>query len=106
MKRFISFLALCLFSVSALAQTPSSKEINKKWDAIAHYYKKSKPTASQCSNAPDSLIKILPNDAWFSTMSPIAQKFRIKRIEKYRDICKKKPSQNKYIKGWVKRALQ
>jgi hypothetical protein len=106
MKRIIVLLVTVLLSFSSIAQEPTPKALNKKWEAIAHFYKKSKPAPTQCQNGPDSLIKILPTDPWFSTMSPIAQKFRIKRIEKYRDICKKKPSQNKYIKGWVKRALQ
>ena len=61
----------------------------------------------------DSVLHMLSNDPWFSSLSDSSKHYRIVRIKMYEGICmrkdkvtgKRRTSQDKFLPGWVDRAL-
>ena len=96
MKQILTMLLLCVFC-SVSGQT--SAILQKKVGKVYTHFKTDKIRAT------DSVLRLLPYDQWFVSLAPKDRNFRIIRIKYYEGICKKKPKQCKYLKGWVMRAL-
>lgn len=94
------FLATC---VIAIGQT--SKQTRHKAAVIYSLKQIKKGVRNTPILATDSILRMLPKDQWFSTLSDSSKHFRIVRIKFYEGICKRKPNQSKFLPGWVDRAL-
>lgn len=104
--RNIIFAVLAVLAVSACVQSPVEKEI---------IYVPVKDTISDEAN----IIKIInlerelqiTKDSLNYLRDSLGEdlfvaKYKLGRIKYYTDIVDKKPSQLKYYKGWIKRALK
>jgi len=95
MKNVIAYILLVMLPFGVYAQSTI-----KKADGIYRAFPKDKFKAT------DSIVSMLQHDTWFNSLSPKDKAFRINRIHAYEAICKKKPSNTVYLKGWVFRALK
>jgi len=106
----LAFLAACTMAVgqtSKVARHKAATIYSLKQIRVGYSVKKHRDSVVRNTPvlATDSILRMLPRDAWFSSLSDSSKHYRIVRIEFYDGLCKRKPSQSKFLPGWVDRAL-
>lgn len=79
-------------------------EVQKKCDPVIEYVYRTDST-----DVSDSLYAELSRyKSAYSVLrdSLIVQNYKINRVKFYLNICMKNPKQDKFLKGWVRRAVQ
>lgn len=92
MKKIVFFLVFSVFYVCL-----ASAQVSRGSDSTAYY-------RAKCIQLQDSLKKL--NKRQVMTSDNFIQLYKYDRLLKYYKICKRKPSQWKYYKGWSIRVFE
>jgi hypothetical protein len=99
-------LKILIFSIFVLScHGPAQQPIKSVWDSSNVIHETSDTVAtladvrsidtSGCKHTIDSLKTAL-----------FLSEFKVTKVRKYLNICLHNPSQDKFLKGWIKRAIQ
>lgn len=100
-------LAIFIFSIFIWSCHSDPKSGHIVWDSVAVA---SLPNTSASTDTVATLSDVRPaacQDTIDSLRTALfIEKFKVTKVRKYLKICVHNPSQDKFLKGWIKRAIQ